>query len=56
MAMMGNGPIVTSDAKRAYPTEGPKHSKKGHNDREACQIHARAAAELKDFHVILLFE
>ena len=49
--MMTNDPIVTSDAKRAYPLEGPKHSKKGQNDREACQIHAHAADELKDFDI-----
>ena len=54
--MMANGPIVTSDAKRAYLTKGPKHSKKGQNDREAYQIHVHAAEELKDFDVILIFE
>ena len=53
--MMANGPIVTSDADRAYPAEGPKHSKKGQNDREACKIYAHAAEELKDFDVILIF-
>ena len=53
---MANRPMVTSDAKRAYPAEGPKHSKKGHNDREACQIHTYAAEELKGFDVILIFE
>ena len=53
---MANFPIVTSDAKRAYPPEGPKHSKKGQNDREACQIHAHAAEKLKDLDVILIFE
>ena len=47
--MMANGPIVTSNAERAYPVEGPKHSKKGQNDREACQIHAQAAEILKRF-------
>ena len=50
MAMMANGPVVTSDAKRAYPPEGPNHFKKGHNDREACQIHAHAAGELIVLH------
>ena len=56
--MMANGTIIISDAERAYPLEGPKHSKKGQNDREACQIrvHAHAAEELKDFDVILIFE
>ena len=28
VAMMANGPIVTSDAERASPPEGPKHSKR----------------------------
>ena len=56
MAMMANGPMVTSDAEIAYPAEGPKHSKKGQNDREACQIHAHTAEKLKDFNVIWICE
>ena len=48
--------MVTSDAERAYPAEGPKHSKNGQNHREACQIHAHAAEKLKYFDVILIFE
>ena len=47
MAMLANGPIVISDAKGAYPPEGPKHSKKARMT-EACQIHVYAAKELKD--------
>ena len=47
---------MASNAKRTYPPEGPKHSRKGQNDRETCQIHAHAAEELKDFDVILIFE
>ena len=39
-----------------HPAEGPKDSKNGQNDREACQIHAHAAEKLKYFDVILISE
>ena len=52
VAMMANGPIVTSDAERASPPEGPKHSKMSPIDK----LDAHAAVELKYFGVILIFE